>query len=300
MKPAFAASLLLSLSFAALAQTPAPISDEPLTVPAVVYPSEAKRARVQGTVHLEIAVDPTGHVTSVHALDGPLLLRQAAVDAYTHATYKPLTDPKSGRPTPAVITTAVNFNLTELPPDTDLLVDRQFQPLQAQCQSYVDGGTKSEITTEALEACRQAVAMSHRFTPTAALESRATAVNDLVLVLLAQKNYPDAALVANEAVALVDTANHPHTPAVATAYITRCEARSLAKEYPGAAEDCAAAEETLTTLIADQSAPDQSKNDRTANYRTQLREVFELHAIVMDKQHQGGEARRLRNRASKV
>ncbi len=280
--------------------TAAPIKDEPLTLPAIVYPAEAKHARIQGTVHLEVTVDPTGHVTAVRALDGPIPLRQAAIDAYSRATYAPLTNPASGRPTPAVIATSVDFTLHELPPDTDLLVDRAFQPLQAHCQSFVDAGTDQERTPEALAACREAVAMSHRFTPAAALEARAAAVNDLVLILLAQKSYPGAALVADEAVSLVASTDHPHTPAAATAYITRCEARSLARELPGAAQDCAAAEETLLTLIADQSAPDQSKTDRTANYKIQLRETYELHAIILDKSHHPLDARRIRNRAKLV
>ena len=299
MKLYLVALLALSASGALYAQA-TPLQDEPLTLPAIVYPAEARQARIQGTVRLEVTVDASGHVTSARALDGPIPLRQAAIDAYSHALYKPLTDAKTGRPTPALVTTSVAFNLHELPPDTDLLVDRAFQPLQAHCQSFVDGGLAEEKTADALDACRSAVAMSHRFSPAAPLEARAAAVNDLVLILLAQKNYPDAVAVADEAIGLVEATNHPHTPAVATAYITRCEARSLAKQFDGAASDCAVAEETLTTLLADQSAPDQSKNDRTANYRIQLRETFELHAIILDKSHHPFEARRIRNRAKLV
>ena len=288
--------LAITLALPAAAQTaPTPLTDEPLTLPAIVYPEDARHARIQGSVGLEITVDPTGHVTQVRALDGPFPLRQAALDAYSHATYKPIFDPKSGRPTPAVITTHVNFNLRELPPDTDLKVDQAFEPLHARCQD--ESRVKSP---SAIDTCREAVEMSHRFTPAAQLEARATAVNDLVLVLLDQKDYAEASTVADEAIALVQATNHPHTPAAATAYITRCEARSLANQLSGAAEDCAVAEETLLTLIADQSAPDQSKLDRTANYKIQLRETYELHAIILDKSHHPLEARHLRNRAKLV
>jgi TonB family protein len=294
--------LTLAVLFAAtsIAQVPATpagslLNDDPLTVPAIVYPTDAKQARIQGTVDLEITVDPTGHVTSVRALDGPIPLRQAAIDAYTRATYKPIFNPKTGRPTPAIVSTAVHFNLRELPPDTDQKVDALFEPLHARCQDLSRAHDPS-----ALDVCRQALDLSHRFSPQAQLEARASAVNDLVLLMLAAKNYPDAAATADEAITLVLATNHPHTPAVATAYITRCEARSLATDYAGAAEDCAVAEETLQTLIADQSAPDESKVDRTANYKTQLRETYELHAICLDKSHHPLEARRIRNRAKLV
>ena len=276
-------------------QATAPLTDEPITLPAIVYPDDAKRARIEGSVALEVTVDASGHVSQVRALDGPIPLRQAAVDAYTHATYKPIFDPKSGRPAPAIITTRVNFSLRELPPDTDLKVDQIFEPLHARCQD------ESRVKAPAaLETCRQAVEISHRFSPAAQLEARATAVNDLVLVLLDQKDYVEASSVSDEAIALVQATNHPHTPAAATAYITRCEARSLAKQYSGAAEDCAVAEETLLTLIADQSAPDESKSDRTANYKIQLRETYELHAIILDKSHHPLDARHIRNRAKLV
>jgi TonB family protein len=273
----------------------ASIQDEPLTVPAIVYPPEAKQARIQGTVDLEVTVDATGHVSSVRALRGPIPLRQAAIDAYTQATYKPILNSKTGRPTPAIVTTAVHFNLHELPPDTDQKVDALFEPLHARCQDLSRAHDAS-----ALGVCRQALDMSHRFTPQAQLDARASAVNDLVLLMLEAKNYVEAASTADEAVTLVLATNHPHTPAVATAYITRCEARSLAKDYTGAASDCAVAEETLQTLIADQSAPDESKLDRTANYKTQLRETLELHAICLDKSHHPVEARRIRNREKLV
>ena len=285
-------SLLLALALLLPQSAPqqAPIIAQPLTVPTLDYPAEAKSARIQGTVHLEVTIDPTGRVTNVRALDGPIPLRQPAIDAYFHATYRPLT--KDGHPTPGVIQTAVVFSLNELPPDTDLLVDRQFAPLHARCQDL-----SRQKSPEALTVCQNALDLSHRFTPTAQLDSRASAVNDVVLLQLAAKQYAEAATTADEAITLVHATNAPHNQAVATAYISRCEARTLAKQYQGASEDCAVAEETLQTLIADQAAPDQSKIDRTANFRPDLRETLELHAIIMDKLNQPAEARRLRQQA---
>ncbi len=288
--------VFLALALAASPQaTSIPLADEPLTLPAIQYPAEAKSAHIEGTVRLEISVDPAGHVLEVRALDGPISLLQPAIDAYRSATYRPLTDPKTGRPTPAIVTTSVDFHLHELPPDTDQKVDAQFEPLHTRCQEESRAKAPTSLGT-----CRHAVELSRRFTPLAELEPRATAVNDLVLVLLDQKNYTEAANVADEAITLVTATNHPHTPAVATAFITRCEARSLARQYDGAAQDCATAEETLLTLLADQSAPDESKNDRTANYKTQLRETYELHAIVLDKSHHPIEAKHIRARARLV
>lgn len=298
MKP-FALLLLALCAPFTPAQTaspsPAPIDDEPLSVPPVLYPDEARQSRIEGSVPLQVNVDPTGHVTSVQALGGPTLLRGAAVDAYRHAVYPPLiTD---GHPSPAIITTSVNFSLKELPPDTDLRVDRQFEPLHARCQQ-----ASIEHTPDALEVCRQAVQMSERFSPQTQLEVRATALNDLVLLLIVDgkrsTHLPEAGTLADRAVDLVGNSGRslPHTQAVAIAYITRAEVRSLAANLKGSATDCAEAEEVLATLLADQ-AKDVKDTDRAGNLRVQLRDTYLLHAIVLQRAGKNKDAQNFRDRA---
>jgi len=48
---------------------------------APVYPEEAKRARVEGKVVLEVTVEENGEVSMAKVVNGPQLLQQAAVDA---------------------------------------------------------------------------------------------------------------------------------------------------------------------------------------------------------------------------
>jgi TonB family protein len=289
-----AAALLFLASLQTPAPVPAPINDEPLTVPPIAYPADAKKARIQGSVPLRINVDATGHVTDVQALGGPIALRQAAIDAYSHATYRPIL--VAGKPAPAIISTSVNFSLTELPPDTDQLVDAKFQPLQANCQQLAQ-----QKDAEALTACRSALDMASHFSPGFELEAHATAFNDVVLLLIADgkksTHLPEADLLAGQAIDLTSTVAHdsPHRPAVAVAYITRCEVRSLAGDLHGAAADCAIAEETLTTLLHD-----YPENERAGNYRVQLRETLQLHAVIADRDHHPLDARRLRNRAASI
>jgi TonB family protein len=268
------ALFLASFQAAAPIQATAPIQDEPLSVPAIVYPADARQARIQGTVPLQINVDAAGHVTQVQALGGPIPLRQAAIDAYLKASYRPVL--VQGKPAPAIITTSVNFTLKELPPDTDQLVDAQFKPLQANCEQLAQSPATAK-TPEALEACRKALDMASHFSPGYELEANATAFNDVVLILIA------------------DGKKSPSLPEAAVAYITRCEVRSLAGDLHGAASDCAQAEETLTTLLHD-----YPENERAANYRVQLRETLQLHAIIADRDHHPLEARRLRNRADSI
>ena len=293
------AIVLALVSLPVFAQTTtAPVHDEPISVPSVVYPEDAKQARVEGVVQLQINVDATGHVTSVEALSGPAQLRQAAIDAYRQAAYPPLI--VGGQPTPAIIKTSVNFSLKELPPDNDQTVDKLFQPVHARCQQL-----SADKSPDAMDACREALRISGRFTPQAQLEVRATAINDLVLLLIVDgkksTQLPEAGALADRAVDLVSTSGKslPHTPAVSIAYITRAEVRSLAGNLKGAATDCGQAEEVLSTLLADQGK-DVKENDRSSNLRVQLHDTYLLHAIVLDRDHKKAEAARMRMRADEV
>jgi protein TonB len=74
-----------------------------------VYPATAKQTGVQGTVTVSAYVDENGKVAGAWALNGPMLLRQAAVDSVKQWKYSPgLTD---GKPAPTKITVGVEFRL---------------------------------------------------------------------------------------------------------------------------------------------------------------------------------------------
>ncbi|MFI5116232.1 MAG: TonB family protein [Terriglobales bacterium] len=53
------------------------------------YPAQARQARVQGTVVLQALIGKDGSVRNLHALSGPPMLTQAAVDAVKQWKYKP-------------------------------------------------------------------------------------------------------------------------------------------------------------------------------------------------------------------
>jgi|SRR5215216_766512 len=56
-----------------------------------VYPAEARRLKVSGTVTVQVVVDENGKVISAKATDGPLPLREAAEAAARQATFAPTT-----------------------------------------------------------------------------------------------------------------------------------------------------------------------------------------------------------------
>lgn len=60
-----------------------------LSLPPPVYPENARRTRVEGTVEIEVVIDENGKVSSAKVISGPPLLRDSAVQAALRAKFTP-------------------------------------------------------------------------------------------------------------------------------------------------------------------------------------------------------------------
>jgi TonB family protein len=54
-----------------------------------VYPQNAKSMRIQGTVNIKVTIGPDGHVESLNLIDGPQVLRKAAMDSVQQWLFRP-------------------------------------------------------------------------------------------------------------------------------------------------------------------------------------------------------------------
>jgi protein TonB len=54
-----------------------------------VYPQMARSAHVEGSVVLDAVISKKGTVENVHAVSGPMILREAAIEAIQSARYQP-------------------------------------------------------------------------------------------------------------------------------------------------------------------------------------------------------------------
>jgi protein TonB len=87
------------------------VSAEMLLTPIQLkYPQKAKAAGVQGTVVLEAVISKQGTIESLHAVSGPPMLRQAALDATSAARYRPYM--LDGEPTEVQTTITLVFRLS--------------------------------------------------------------------------------------------------------------------------------------------------------------------------------------------
>lgn len=78
-----AAILLLSSTLQAQNQESAKLVLGPFIVDKVIYPPIARAAHVSGDVHISVTLDRYG-LTALEVLDGPIMLRQSAMDAIMH------------------------------------------------------------------------------------------------------------------------------------------------------------------------------------------------------------------------
>jgi protein TonB len=72
-----------------------------------VYPAEARQAKLEGTIALDIVVGRDGSVVSMHALNGPAVLARAAMDALRWWKFEPYR--LNGEPAVVETTVAVEF-----------------------------------------------------------------------------------------------------------------------------------------------------------------------------------------------
>jgi protein TonB len=77
--------------------------------PNPLYPSAARAQSLEGIVALDALVDAAGNVAEVKAISGPMLLRQAAIDALRKWKYQPAR--LNGQPTSAHMQVNIAFRL---------------------------------------------------------------------------------------------------------------------------------------------------------------------------------------------
>jgi len=82
-----------------------------ISVPKPVYPPEAKKKGIAGTVEVEIAINEEGKVTSAHATLGPTELRASAEEAARKALFEPAT--VKNKPVKVSASLSFEFSLDE-------------------------------------------------------------------------------------------------------------------------------------------------------------------------------------------
>ncbi len=79
--------------------------------PLPLYSDEARKAKYQGTVVLQVVITPEGRATNINVVKGPGLgLEEKAVEAVRNWRFKPAMGP-SGKPVPVAVLVEVTFRL---------------------------------------------------------------------------------------------------------------------------------------------------------------------------------------------
>ena len=75
-----------------------------------LYPAIAQAARQEGTVTVTAVIDRSGRIVNAQVIDGPVMLREAAITAVREARYRPFL--LNGQPTEVVTTVAITFRIS--------------------------------------------------------------------------------------------------------------------------------------------------------------------------------------------
>jgi TonB family protein len=122
-----------------------------------IYPPIAKAAGIEGDVEIEIVVDAIGRVNSEKFVSGPLMLRQAALDAVKGWTFTPFQE--NGAPVPTSATLTIPFHMKKADSSPNAIQEKAAQewfPLSDKCRSSL----RAKNTQDSLDACKQALDMS--------------------------------------------------------------------------------------------------------------------------------------------
>jgi TonB family protein len=250
------AILALFLTYKLAGQAPSqPIAVDGLTAsqhwiapPSPVYPMHAKQLHIQGSVALEVIVDPSGKVASVRVLSGPQELQQAAIDAYTRVKFRPFLN--NGKPASVVVSTKINFDMNEPPLNPqDQPVANQYFELHTRCEQLSETNNR-----EALNVCLQAVETSRKLPPTLELESRAVTYNDAAKLLVEAGRANEAEALSKEIVPLVAPAGRT-SQATVNALMTRAEVRIVMGNPQGALDDLNEILNILQELKSKETSP---------------------------------------------
>ena len=87
------------------------VKGELIEAPRPVYPAEARKQRIEGTVTVTIVIDEDGKVVSARAKSGPEPLHAASVEAAYKARFKPTT--VDGKPVKVAGAMTYNFIVDE-------------------------------------------------------------------------------------------------------------------------------------------------------------------------------------------
>jgi TonB family protein len=115
--------------------------------PDPIYPPIAKAAHVHGSVLLHADVDEHGKVIHVEAIGGPPMLRQAAIDAVQHWSYRPFE--ADGKPASVHVVVSVPFSLgiPDATEKSDEAIGQAYFPKADECRAANHAGQWEKAVT---------------------------------------------------------------------------------------------------------------------------------------------------------
>ena len=255
-----------------------------------VYPPIAAAARIEGDVVISVQIATNGSVASEHAVSGPAMLQQAALDAVKKWRFAPFTANGAAMPVTTVLT--VPFRLEHHGPQPTAEQEKAAQacfPLSDKCRSSL----KAQNSQDALDYCKQAVDMC--------LKAGDLTSSDQLGAMLSYQYYGHALLSAGRPQEALEQEN------LAIAESTKCLTdkdeeyaipffwRAFIETQLGR-NDAALAD--FATAEASEQKAILNLPDMKTRYGQELASILKQHAALLDSMGKTAEAEKLRAEAA--
>ncbi len=257
-----------------------------------IYPPIARAAGIEGEVVIKIVIDETGRVSSEEFVSGPLMLRQAAMDAVKGWRFTPFRE--NGTPVRTSAALTIPFHLKKIGSNPNAMQEKAAQewfPLSDKCRASL----RAANAQDSVDVCKQALDMS--------LKAGDLSSSDQLVMLESYQSYGQALLAAGrlqEALAAEDKAVEvakAHLKDTDQEYAMPFYGRALAEQSLGqgdaALADFNTAEETHRRAIA--HLPEMKQM-----YSRYLASILRQHAALLESMGKQADAVKLRAEAASL
>jgi TonB family protein len=257
-------ALLLSLPSVSQTTAPVPVTPPEAGQPHVIkhsppdYPPIAKAAHVQGSVQLQVEVDPSGHVVATKTISGPPMLVGAAIECVRKWVYEPFDS--ASNPAVKITKVTINFSLDD---GDDIKILLHYSPLASACSAAANSGAP---TDEQAAACKKAADVADKFPKGRVAERRVAYI------------FASTAFRRNKAVVVVEQ-GHDDASGSGAAYACRAQAEGELNDMVSADRDLTRAEDFQRSVIDGMNKSDTASTQR--NVVPVLKRMLTYHVKVL-------------------
>lgn len=289
----FVAILFLLASGWAKTQTPVPLGPGVIPPHVLYRPSPEFRLifrtgfMAEGTVVIQAIVNAKGYVSDAHAVSGPAMLQEVAMESVSKYTFTPAK--LKGKPVAAKILIKMDFRFSSAP--NEIKGWGKFQKALKKCQEQIK---ESGVPTDQVKTCGNATRLADLLPDNTQTFDRTTAYVQYATALIRDGKAPDAIQVGEKAITIAE--ERPEILlTLSAAYQVTGEALAIADNLNAADHYLTQAEECKSKELSLPISPPLRQHDSQI-----MKGLLQFHAKVLSGMGKQKEAKSKLKQAAKL